>query len=185
MDGLVLQRQSLFVSAGHSGTDSGAVANGQTEAGIVTDFRNLVSDELYKLGVSHNTDGAGATNLPLREAVKLASAHDIAVEFHTNAATPAATGAETLSHPEDYGLCRSLCQIISNILDIPNRGAKPENAGQHSRLAFVSDGGGIIVELFFITNRGDLAAYHNNKHQLAQAVAGVLADHVRCDYGVE
>lgn len=181
-DRLMLQRQSLFISAGHSSSDAGAVANGHTEAEIVTEFRNLLGDALHKRGVSFGQDGQGRDNMPLRDAMRMASAHDVAVEIHCNAATPVASGVETLSHPEDYPLGRSLCAAVSDVLGIPSRGAKPENSGQHSRLAFVSDGGGLILELFFITNRGDLASYYEHKDQLAERVADVLAEVVRGDY---
>ncbi len=65
----------------------------------------------------------------------------------------------------------------------PNRGAKPEGSGQHSRLAFVSDGGGVILELFFLTSVSDLAAYQERKRALAVEVARVLVDHTCTDGG--
>lgn len=171
----ILQTKSLFISAGHSDTDPGAAANGVTEADIVLEFRDMVADEL-RGKMSFNRDGSRGQNLPLREAVKIASAHDVAVEWHVNAASPAATGVETLSRPSGYPLGRALCEAIADVLEIPNRGAKPENSGQHSRLAFVSDGGGIIVELFFLTSTSDLAKYQKRKREVAAEVARVLVD---------
>ena len=35
--------------------------------------------------------------------------------------------------------------------------------------------GGMVVELFFLTNRGDLKAYYDRKWLAARAVANVLA----------
>ncbi|MEO6657919.1 MAG: hypothetical protein ABIM73_06560, partial [Arenimonas sp.] len=67
---------------------------------------------------------------------------------------------------------------LSNSLGIRNRGAKPENARQHHRLAFVQ-AGGIIVELFFITNGNDLLAYDAKKWLAARAVAEVLLEDVQ------
>lgn len=171
------QRKTLFVSAGHSNTDPGAAANGYTEADIVTEFRDLVADQLRDL-VTFNTDGHMGENLPLRQAAAMAASHDVAVEFHCNAATPAATGCETLSRANAYPLAQRLLDGISGVLGINDRGTKPENSGQHSRLAFVSDGGGIIIELFFITNTADLASYHANKAELAAVVADTLVDEV-------
>lgn len=171
------QKKTLFISAGHSMADSGAAANGVTEADIVTEFRDLVSEQLK--GIVHfSMDGHLGENLPLRQAASMASAHDVAVEFHCNAATPAATGCETLSRANAYPLAQRLLDGISGVLGIHDRGTKPENSGQHSRLAFVSDGGGIIVELFFITNTTDLASYQAHKGELAAVVADVLIDEV-------
>jgi N-acetylmuramoyl-L-alanine amidase len=170
---------AVLISAGHSNTDPGAVANGRREADIATDFRNILVACLADLGIKAETDGKGKVNLPLREAVKLAKGKDIAIEVHLNAAAnPTASGVETLSGPEDMQLGAKLCAAISRELNIKNRGAKPENAGQHHRLAFVQ-AGGIILELFFITNPNDLAAYDGRKWPLARAVAKVIEDAYR------
>lgn len=165
--------KSVFVSAGHGGTDPGAVANGRREADIGTEFRNMVAFYLQRASVPHQLDGDGALNLPLRDAIARAKQHPIAVEFHCNAASPTATGTETLSGPANTGLGAQICAAIANTLAIKNRGAKPENAGQHHRLGFVQ-AGGIIVELFFITNVNDLKAYDARKWLAARAVAEVL-----------
>lgn len=178
---MILQTKSLFISAGHSSSDPGAAANGLTEAGVVVDFRDrlacYLSDKLV-----FGSDGDIGENLPLRQAAALAARHDVAVEFHLNAATPAATGCETLSKPDAFPFAERICSAISGTLGIRNRGAKPEGAGQHSRLAFVSDGGGVIVELFFLTNAGDLAAYKTQRDRLVEAVALTLIDEVTEQY---
>lgn len=166
--------RSIFLSAGHSETDPGAVAHGRREADVAVEFRNLVAFYLQRAGVPHELDGAGTQNLPLAQAAKLARKHPIAVEFHCNAAeSAAATGAECLSGPKDVGLSAKISAAIAASLGIRDRGAKPENAGQHHRLAFVQ-AGGIIVELFFLTNRSDLAQYDARKWLAARAVAEVL-----------
>lgn len=166
--------KSVFLSAGHGGTDPGAVAQGRREADIGTEFRNMVAFYLQRAVVPHELDGDGQTNLPLREAIARAKRHPIAVEFHCNAAaSPAATGCETLSAAKDSGLGAKICAALATSLQIKNRGAKPENSGQHSRLGFVQ-AGGIIVELFFITSPDDLAAYDARKWLAARAVAQVL-----------
>jgi N-acetylmuramoyl-L-alanine amidase len=175
--------KTAFLSAGHSGTDPGAVTTQdlpdgkkaqRKESDIGVEFRNMVSFYLSRAGVPHELDGTGTTNLPLREAVVKARRHPIGLEFHCNAsANPTATGVECLSAPDDAGLSADLCKALAGALGIRNRGAKPENAGQHHRLAFVQ-AGGVIVELFFITNPADLAAYDEKKWLAAKAVADVL-----------
>ena len=175
---MILQTKSLFISAGHSHTDPGAVGKGHTEADIVLSFRDAVADELQGK-VVFAKDGERGQNLPLRDAVRMASEHDVAVEFHCNAfSNPDATGVETLSAREDYPLGEAICEAVSETLSIANRGAKGEGSGQHSRLAFIRDAGGIIVELFFISNPSDVAAYFRHKRQLAQVLARVLIDEV-------
>lgn len=171
---IIRTAKSVFVAAGHSETDPGAVANGRREADIAVEFRNIVAFYLQRSGIAHELDGQGTQNLPLREAAALARRHPIAVEFHCNAAASgAATGAECLSAPEDRALAARISAAVATGLGIRDRGAKPENAGQHHRLAFVQ-AGGIVVELFFITNRDDLAAYDARKWLAGRAVAEVL-----------
>lgn len=170
---------AILISAGHSDSDPGAVAFGRREADIAVEFRTILVKCLADLGIQAETDGAGKDNLPLREAVKLTKGKDIAIEIHLNASANAtASGVETLSGPEDMDLGERLCAAISQALNIRNRGAKPENAGQHHRLAFVQ-AGGIILELFFLTNPNDLAAYDGRKWPLARAVAQVIEDAYR------
>lgn len=166
----------IFLSAGHSDTDPGAVAFGRTESAIVSEFRDLVAAylEAAKIPYARDRRAGGSLNLPLKDAVKMIQAEDLAIEFHLNAASETATGVETLSAPKDYAFCTKLCEVIANRLHIRNRGAKPENSGQHSRLAFVQ-AGGIICELFFLTNKSDLALYDASKEKLASDIADLLA----------
>ncbi|HEY3434250.1 MAG TPA: N-acetylmuramoyl-L-alanine amidase [Solirubrobacterales bacterium] len=167
--------KSIFVSAGHSNTAPGAVAHGRREADIAVEFRNIVAFYLQRAGIPHELDGTGTVNLPLAKAAAAARKHPIGVEFHCNAATAAsATGTECLCGPKDTALAAAISAGIAATLGIRNRGAKPENAGQHHRLAFVQ-AGGIIVELFFLTNAGDLAAYDARKWLAGREVAEILA----------
>jgi len=170
----------MYLSAGHSNTDPGAVvkANGRviTEAEIACEFRNMTSFYLLRAGKAHEVDGVMLTNQPLKIAAQVARRHEVALEFHCNASSSAkATGVEVLCAPKDNELAARICKAISETLGIANRGVKPENSGQHSRLAFVQ-AGGMIVELFFITNPQDRAAYDARKWLAARAVAEALLD---------
>ena len=171
--------KTTFLSAGHSNSDPGAVAMGRREADIAVEFRNMVSFYMTRDGAPHDLDGHGTDNLPLAKAARLARDHDTAVEFHCNAAgTPKARGAECLAGPTDMKLAARISGAIARALGIPDRGAKPENAGQHSRLAFVQ-AGGVVVELFFLTSPDDLAAYEAKKWLAAREVSRVLFDEAR------
>lgn len=181
--------RSIFLSAGHSNADPGACAFGRTEAGIVTEVRNMVAFYLQRAGAAVAMDGDGLVNLPLNKAAAMAAKYAIALEFHCNAAAapvqvpgkppkPPAAGVETLSGPDDMQLGADLCKAIAGVLGTKIRGAKPENAGQHHRLAFVQ-AGGVIVELFFITNPDELKAYDEKKWLVAKAIADVILHHAR------
>ena len=102
------------------------------------------------------------------------------MEFHCNAfPKPTAGGCEALSQPKDRALSQRLCKAVSDVMGIPTRGTdggwKNEGSGQHSRLGYVRNGG-IILELFFISNPAELAVWQDKKWLVAKAVAEVLAE---------
>lgn len=165
----------MFISAGHSSIDSGAVGFGRRESDIAAEFRNIVSFYLQREMIPHELDGFGTTNMPLNEVVKRSRKHRLSVEFHCNAGPPSASGVEILCAPKDNAVAAKLCAALSAVFLIRNRGVKPENAGQHHRLAFVQ-AGGMIVELFFISNRKDLEAYDARKWVAGREVAAILKE---------
>lgn len=172
----------ILISAGHSNTDPGATNGTQTEAKIVRDMRNMVAHYLKEANVSYITDGTGNTNLPLSQAGRLAEKASIAVEFHCNAfSNPSAQGVEALAQTKDKELSRELCSAVSKHMNNTIRGGdggwKDEGSGQHSRLFFVQKGG-IILELFFISNPKELARWEEVKWLVAREVAEVLIEAV-------
>lgn len=159
--------KKVFVSAGHSNIDPGAIgrttAGGQIqEAKFVMAVRDAVSELLALRKIPHDTDGGRGDNRPLREAVTEARAKGVdgpRVEFHLNSLEgergKAATGIEVLARPEHKALAQSLAAAVQRATGLPLRGDKgwkPENSGQHHRLAFISNAGGMICELGFVSN---------------------------------
>ena len=177
------QLKSILLSAGHSDNDPGATGTWKgktiTEADIVLDLRNRIAEIVQLRGYEIITDGDVEQNLPLTEAIKLAQGVDVAIELHCNAFhLPTATGVEVLTGGNHKGLSSQITEVISSTLGITNRGVKPEASGQHSRLGFISKGGGIIVELMFITNQYDLTQYFENEDALADKLATALIDYI-------
>lgn len=174
---------TVTITAGHGGRDNGAV-NGQiTEAEIATDMRNIITFYLERDGIKVRTDGRGSDNQTLREAIKLIKGSKIAVEIHTNSFhLPSAKGVEALAQRKDRVICQKLCSAVAKIMDTPIRGSeggfKSEGSGQHSRLGYVRNGG-IILELFFLSNPSELKIYQAKKWLIAREIAGVIRDHVR------
>lgn len=173
----------ITVTAGHSNQDPGAVNGLFREADIAQEMRNMVALYLRQKDIAVKTDGEGKGNLPLPAAIKLISGSKAAVEFHCNAfPKPTAGGCEALSQPKDRSLSQRLCKAVSDVMGIPTRGTdggwKNEGSGQHSRLGYVRNGG-IILELFFISNPAELAVWQDKKWLVAKAVAEVLAEVVK------
>ncbi|TEU26091.1 N-acetylmuramoyl-L-alanine amidase [Alkanindiges illinoisensis] len=170
----------IVLTAGHSLIDPGACNGKFTEAGIVREVRNGVTAILNSRGYKVINDGTGTDNQPLGKAAALVKQGKIAIEFHLNAATSkSATGVEALAQSKDKAICQKLCSALANVLDIPVRGGnggwKDEGSGQHSKLAYVS-AGGIILELFFISNDAELKKYFERKDQVFTAIADVLTE---------
>lgn len=169
--------KTITITAGHSNTDPGACNGPAREADIAQDMRNMVALYIDRAGVPIQTDGTGKGNAPLAQAVKLIKGSVVAVEFHCNAAvSKSAKGVEALSQSKDKAISQLLCKAVSDVLGSPLRGDKgwkPESSGQHSRLAYVSNGG-IILELFFISNDAELQTWYEKKWLVAKAVADAL-----------
>lgn len=170
----------IVLTAGHSLIDPGACNGKFTEAAIVREVRNGVTAILNARGYKVINDGTGNDNQALSKAAALVKQGKIAIEFHLNAATSkAATGVEALAQSKDKAICQELCSALANVLDIPVRGSaggwKDEGSGQHSKLAYVS-AGGIILELFFISNDAELQKYFERKDQVFTAIADVLTE---------
>ena len=171
---------TIVITAGHSNADSGAVNGSDRESDIAQDMRNIVAYYLRAKGISFRTDGEGKGNATLAQAVKLIKGSAIAVEFHCNASSnAAANGVEALAQTKDKVISQKLCKAVSGVMGSVLRGDqgwKPENSGQHSRLAYVSNGG-IILELFFISNDEELKIWKDRKWLVGKAVAEVLANY--------
>lgn len=166
------------VTAGHGGSDPGAVAGPVCERDLMTELRDIVAVKLRGKGADVRTDGARWQNLPLVHALTLVPGSDWAVELHTNASpNPAATGVEVVAMPKDKARAQRLAQAIANVLGLRVRGDAgwiDQTATARGRLGFVR-AGGMVVECFFISNPFDLAVYQERKWLVASAIAAVLA----------
>lgn len=166
-----------LISAGHGATDPGACANGCTEAGIALEMRDLVAARLVEMRHAVFTDGALGQNLPLKQALALVNGTDLAVELHCNAAANLqATGVEVISPPALKLVAQRIARAIAQETGQKLRGLGgwiDQAQSQHSKLAFVQ-AGGLIVEMVFITNSGDLNKFLSVKDRVAQAIAGSI-----------
>lgn len=167
----------ITLTAGHSDTDPGACRGEHREADLMEDLRNRVAANLRSLGHDVRTDGSGAYNLPLNDAIKLIAGSAIAVELHTNAAeNPQATGVEVVALPADKYRAQHIAHAVAACLAQRLRGDKgwiDQSATHRGKLGFVS-AGGLIVEVFFLSNPGDLQAYLDNIDLLAYHLATAI-----------
>lgn len=166
-----------LISAGHGATDPGACANGYTEAAISLEMRDLVATRLIEMRHTVLMDGALGENLPLKQALALVKGTDLAVELHCNAAVNLqASGVEVISPPELKLVAQRIARAIAAETCQKLRGIGgwiDQSQSQHAKLAFVQ-AGGLIVEMVFISNVGDLTKFLATKERVAQAIAGAI-----------
>lgn len=185
--------RKIYISAGHSnsvGKDRGASGNGYIEGELAVEFRNLLTCELEALGLKPIVDQNDSI---LKQSINffqnLTTNKDIVLDIHWNAATPAATGTETLipSDPTQFeiNLSSVISKCISDTLKIPMRGSykghkgvKTEAESHHGRLGWMRlTGENILLEVCFITSKSDMDSYQANKEILAKEIAKILHEY--------
>jgi N-acetylmuramoyl-L-alanine amidase len=178
----------LAIDAGHgmgnrkAGVyDPGAVAAGETEAGIVMDWAETLKFYCLQAGINVFMIRTGATDAnPVggrdEQAERANCSHYLSL--HCNAAgAVAATGTETLYRDRTDMLWAAKVQKAAlGALRLADRGLKPESSGQHSRLAvFDFDGPCALCELGFITNPMDRQVLLARSNRIEFAIAVVEA----------
>ncbi len=184
--------RSVFLSAGHSnkpGRDRGAQGNGYIEGELAVEFRNILKTELEMLGIKPILDKDDSI---LSESVAFfknkTQSNSIVIDIHWNAATPTATGVETLIPSNDSeverNLAKEISDCISTTLGIPLRGnyknikgVRSESESHHGRLGWMRlNGENVLLEVCFITNKSDMEKYQTNKHTLIKKIAKIIYD---------
>jgi N-acetylmuramoyl-L-alanine amidase len=165
------------VTAGHGGSDPGAVAFDVKEADLMAELRNIVALKLRTAGHEVKVDGTLLNNLPLASAIALIPGSACAIELHTNAFTsPKAQGVECISLPRDRLMAQRIAQGIARVLETGVRGDKgwiDQSQSARGRLGFVR-AGGIVVETFFISNPAELGRYQERKWLVASAIVEAM-----------
>jgi len=171
----------ITITAGHSPSQPGASAHGFQEHELMTTLRDIVVSKLRARGLPVRADGERGVNQPLALALHLIAGSSVAVELHTNAhSNPAARGVEVISLPQHKALAQKLAAAMARVLEEPLRGDKGwigQEASARGRLGYVSSGG-LIAEVFFLSNREALAKYNARHWLVASAIADTLAAHV-------
>lgn len=144
----------VFLSAGHGGTDPGAVGNGLYEKTINLNTLLACKSELERHGVTVVCSRTKDENDPVTQEVKEAnaSAADIAVSFHINAG--GGDGFEVFYYKtssEGKNLA-AICEKYVKTLGQNSRGLK---VGDHLHFIKKTTMPAVLVESFFIDNSKD------------------------------
>lgn len=172
--------KKFAITAGHSDAEPGNTWNGHREADLMLQLRDIVAGKLREKGHEVLEDGRDKQNLPLRDAIALVSQVDIAIELHTNALTEKSSGVEVVAASQHSFLAQRLAKSIGDVLEIPLRrqgGWYPLD--QHIRDRNFTAGfcraGGLIVEVFFQSNKQELERYLSRYYLVASAIANTLS----------
>lgn len=172
-----------FISAGHNNADPGSVSNGYKEAEIT----KIIRDAIYQNASRKDEiilDKDFETNRQYQSRIK-PGAGSVIFDIHMNAAANKQTsGVECFVNKKDfanknsnsYKMADEFCKSFSEILGISNRGVKPENTSQHSRIGILNLGAGIAVlcEVGFITNLAETKKIIEKKDELGKCSAKIL-----------
>lgn len=144
----------VFLSAGHGGSDPGAVANGLHEKVINLNTLLACREELVRHGVAVVCSRVNDVDDPVAQEVKEANASkaDIAVSFHANAGGGDGFEAYYYDTNANGKKLASLCEKHVKAIGQNSRGAR---RGNH--LCFVRNTSmtSVLVESFFVDNSND------------------------------
>lgn len=174
-----------YISAGHcnikgSTYDPGAHGvNGRWEANETVILRDAVISEIKSRGYTDITQDMDEENR--NQYFKRIRPGDgsVVVEFHFNAGAPEANGTEALIGVDadrlDKALAAEFTLATLMALGIKNRGVKSEASTRHKRLGLMRETGIVtLVEVCFISNTNDMAAYDKNFKTLVRCYADII-----------
>lgn len=177
--------RTLFISSGHGGADPGASSGGYVERDLTIELRQLIVNELNKLGVNPRTDpNTNALAQTLTWLRGKFGQRDILLDIHFNAShNTTAKGSEIIvpdgASEFETSLSNALLKVFTDI-GFRDRGVKPEALTARKSLAWMRpDAENVLLEVCFITNTSDMTLYVNSKRIIAKRLAFVLREYIR------
>lgn len=163
----------VFLSAGHGGSDPGAVGNGLQEKNINLGIMLACRDELQRNGITVVTSRTTDENDPVQEEVREANASgaDVAVSFHTNAG--GGDGSESFYYKSSANGKRlaELCEKHIVAIGQNSRGVKTNNLMFTRATKMVA----VLCECAFIDTTADIQAVDTAAEQQRFGVAYAAA----------
>ena len=169
-----MTKVDVFLSAGHGGTDPGAVAYGLKEKDINLNIMKTCASELRRHGLSVACSRTKDENDPVSDEVREANASGakVAVSFHTNAG--GGDGSESLHHSsnKDAKKLATLCEKYVKALGQNSRGVKVRDDLWFLRGTKMT---AVLCECAFIDNNKDNNIIDTVKEQQKFGVAYAMA----------
>lgn len=145
----------VFLSAGHGGTDPGAVANGLKEKDINLNTLKACREELERHGVTVICSRTKDENDPVTEEVKEANASgaDIAASFHANAG--GGNGFEAFYYSTS-AQGKQLARLAEKHIKAIGQNSRGIKTGNHLYFVKNTKMPAILFESFFVDNSTDV-----------------------------
>lgn len=176
----------IYLIAGHSDTDPGAVSNGLKEADLTKKVRDLVYTRIKELSpkifVTKDNDKDSLSKVISKIKPNIKN-DDVLVDFHYNSGSSSATGVECVvdnyAGEKSLKLAEKICKTISDITGLKNRGVKREKDTPRKQLGILGmKGSAVIVEMGFISNISDVNTLDKFLHWICEDIAhNILESH--------
>jgi len=162
-----MMKKKIFVNAGHSFSDPGAISNGVKEAEEIMKIRDLLIPLLKKnFEVLTVPDDLGLVESIKRVNEYMPELDDgLAFSIHLNAG--GGSGAEIYYYDGSLKSKKYAKTIIDEYcreMTMTNRGAKPDTSVVHKRLGWIRDvkAWSFLIEVGFIDNTADMKIISNH-----------------------
>lgn len=173
----------VFLSAGHGGSDPGAVGNGLKEKDINLQTLRACKAELEAHGVEVVASRTQDENDPVGQEVKEANASkaDVAVSFHVNAG--GGDGFEAFYHTSS-AKGKKLAQLGDKYVKLLGQNSRGIKSGNHLYFVKNTDMTAVLFESFFIDSKdkaiGDTLA---EQKAFGVAYAKAILEYLGIPYG--
>jgi N-acetylmuramoyl-L-alanine amidase len=166
----------IYLVAGHSVVDSGAIGIGGNNESVMTRaLRNLILGYMKRKDVSIDDDTLNTSDVVrwLRNRVK---ANDIVIDLHFNShTTDSANGTECFANKTALPLGKEINSAIVRVLGTRDRGMKDASDSARGKIGVLTlPSKVVLVEVCFISNKSDYDKYIANADKLARELALIL-----------
>ena len=173
---------TVFILAGHSNQDSGAIGiGGRQENHETMKLRDAIVKHM-PFGHPNIIDRDNENLQAVLRRIQTGSG-SVVLDIHFNAAASAqATGVEVFvgddAQGDDLLFAHDVLRTVVKHLGLKNRGVKTESESARKRLGVMREHGAVcLLEVCFITNEADMAAYDAVYDNIAKDLAAVLVKH--------
>jgi len=169
----------IYLISGHSGEGTGAGSSFLDEGTETIVLRNLICLNLTRNGFTdyYTDDDNDNLNTVISKLKQKVKRDDVLIDIHFNSASKETVTGTEIFIPTDYtekekSLAETLLKTVCDTLGTKSRGVKVENQSQHSRLAILHlPCHTLLVEVCFLTNKGDVYRYKENREKLAEKIS--------------